>query len=136
MMKPEIIEYCAWDIALMPGLYNVYNTKLCLPGQAFWQAQVQEATKDRIKLSQSPGYDGQAESKVRGPWGDNHDIERAIDGWNEEVLHNALLDDEDNDVWNDDDYDDYCETARDCIGWEEDMIKNGEYFEDFSSTTT
>ena len=23
-----------------------------------------------------------------------------------------------------DDYDDYQDTARDCIGWEEDMIKN------------
>jgi len=27
-----------------------------------------------------------------------------------------------------DDYDDYQDTARDCIGWEEDIIKNGEYF--------
>ena len=78
-MKQEIIEYCAWDVALMPGLYDVYNTKLCLPEQALWQAQVQEAMKDWIKFSQSPGYDGQAESKVRGPWGDNHDIEQAID---------------------------------------------------------
>jgi hypothetical protein len=27
-----------------------------------------------------------------------------------------------------DHYDDYKETTRDCIGWEEDMIKNGEPF--------
>lgn len=29
----------------------------------------------------------------------------------------------------DDDYDNWGnDTARDCIGWEEDMIKNGEFF--------
>jgi exonuclease 3'-5' domain-containing protein 1 len=67
-IKPEIIEYCARDVALLPGLYNVYNAKLCLPGEAFWQRQVRKATTDRIKLSQSPGYDGQAKSKIRGPW--------------------------------------------------------------------
>ena len=66
-MKPEIIQYCARDVALLPGLYNVYNAKLS--GEAFWQAQVRKATKDRIKLSQSPGYDEQAKSKkIRGPW--------------------------------------------------------------------
>ena len=27
-----------------------------------------------------------------------------------------------------DDFDDYQDTARDCIGWEEDMVKNGEPF--------
>jgi len=147
-MKPEIIQYCAWDVFLLPGLYNIYNAKLCLPGEAFWQAQVREATKDRIKLSQSPRYDGQADNKVRGPW-DKWDIEQAIEAWNEDVLHNALFGDEDQDrdrdidAWNDevlhnaaltgdngdeDYYDDYFDSARDCIGWEEDMIKNGEYF--------
>jgi exonuclease 3'-5' domain-containing protein 1 len=57
-IRPEIVQYCAWDIALLPGLYNVYNAKLRLPGETFWQVQVREATKDRIKLAQSPGYDG------------------------------------------------------------------------------
>ena len=88
-MKPEIIQYCAWDVALLPGLYNVYNAKLRLPGQAFWQAQVRTATKDRIKLSQSPRYDGQARSNVRGPW-NKWDIERAIEAWNDDVMLNAL----------------------------------------------
>jgi len=68
-MKPEIIQYCAWDLALLPGLYKVYNAKLCLPGEARWQTRVRKATKDRVKLSQSPGYDGQATwKKIRGPW--------------------------------------------------------------------
>ena len=52
-------QYCAWDLALLPGLYNVYNAKLCGPGEAHWQNRVRKATKDRIKLLQSLGYDGQ-----------------------------------------------------------------------------
>ena len=68
-IKPEIIQYCARDISLLPGLYNVYNAKLCLPGEAHWQTRVFKATKDRIKLSQSPKYDEQTTwQKIRGPW--------------------------------------------------------------------
>ena len=68
-MKPEIIQYCARDVALLPGLYNVYDAKLCLPREAHWQTRVRKATKDRIKLSQSPNYDGhETWKKIRGPW--------------------------------------------------------------------
>ena len=68
-IKQEIMEYCARDVALLPGLYNVYNTKLCLPKEAHWQNRVRNATKDRIKLSQSPDYDGHTTSKkILGPW--------------------------------------------------------------------
>jgi exonuclease 3'-5' domain-containing protein 1 len=61
-MRPEIVQYCTRDVAPLLGLYDVYNAKLCPPrgGGAFWRVQVRERTKDRIKLSQSPGYNGQA----------------------------------------------------------------------------
>lgn len=124
-MRPEVVKYCARKVALLPGLYNTYNAKLRLPGEAFWQFQVQKATKDRIKLSQSPRYDGNAKTKASGPW-DKEEIEQAIWDWNEEVLFDAFThDDEDEDL---DYYEDDRITARDCMGWEEDMVKNGEYF--------
>jgi exonuclease 3'-5' domain-containing protein 1 len=137
-IRPEIVQYCAQDVALLPGLYNVYNAKLRPPdgGGAFWRVQVREATKDRIKLSQSPGYDGQAESKVCGPW-DEWNIEQAMEAWNDEVMFNAQTGDfvlNEDDVWVDppnedlDDYEDNDISARDCMGWGEDMVKNGEYF--------
>jgi exonuclease 3'-5' domain-containing protein 1 len=88
-IRPEIVQYCAQDVALLPGLYNFYNAKLRLPGERFWQVQVLEATKDRIKLSQSSDYDGQAKTKVRGPW-DKESTEQAIDDWNDDVMFNAL----------------------------------------------
>lgn len=56
-MRPEIEEYCARDVALLPGLYDVYAAKLQEKG-AFWRVLVRDATTDRIKLSQSAGYNG------------------------------------------------------------------------------
>ncbi|KAN0068781.1 Ribonuclease H-like domain containing protein [Elaphomyces granulatus] len=80
-IKPEIVQYCARDVVLLPALYNVYNATLSLPGERFWQVQVSRATKDRIKLSKAPDYDGQAKSvKVLGPW-DEVSIQLAMDDW-------------------------------------------------------
>ncbi|PGH16380.1 hypothetical protein AJ80_05230 [Polytolypa hystricis UAMH7299] len=93
-MKPEIVDYCARDVAQLPGLYNAYNAKL-----------LREATKDRIKLSQSPDYDGQASTEVRGPWS-KLAIERAIEIWNDDLLM-GLLNDEDEDDDFDYDYGQY-----------------------------
>ena len=76
-MKPDLVQYCAQDVALLPGLYDVYNAKLGQPGRKFCQVQVESATEDRMKLSQSPGYDGQAKTKVCGPW-DEYSIEQAV----------------------------------------------------------
>ena len=129
-LKPEIMQYCAGGVALLPGLYDFYSAKLSRPGQRFWQVKVREATKDRIKLSQSSGYDGQAADNACGPW-DKDKIEEEIDAWNEDVLSKALTDDDDeSSLWYDDNDSDVLDdmSARDCIGWEEDMVKNGEYF--------
>lgn len=124
-MRPEIVEYCARKVALLPGLYKTYHAKLNLPGEAFWQFQVKNATKEWIKLSQSASYDENAKTKASGPW-TKGDIERAIWDWNEEIMSNALThDDKDEDL---DYFEDDRVTARDCIGWEEDMVKNGEYY--------
>lgn len=57
--------------------------------------------------------------------------------WYEEILIEALVaeeeapydessDSDDDHAWVIDNHDDYQDTARDCIGWEEDMIRNGE----------
>ena len=120
-MRPEIVQYCAGDVALLPGLYNVYNAKLGPPGERFWQVQVGKATKNRIKLSQSPSYDGHTRAQACGPW-DKEEIERAIDAWNDDQW----------DAYNEDEdpfeYDDDRMTARDYTGWEDDMEKNGELF--------
>ncbi|OBT61838.1 hypothetical protein VE03_08801 [Pseudogymnoascus sp. 23342-1-I1] len=145
-LKPEITQYCKQDVALLPGLYGVYNTKLHQSGQAFWRVHVRETTRVRIKLSQSLGYDGKSNNNLG--WNDQT-IEEDIESWNDEILTEALAGTHvlnENDDWvpapsdndlefyfdeeeeQDDDDDWGNDTARDCIGWEEDMIKNGEFF--------
>lgn len=108
-LKPEIVQYCANDLALLPALYKAYNAKLSSPGEKFWQVELRKATEDRIKLSQSSEYDGHTRGQALGPWSEEY-IEQAQEQWND-----------DEDDWPGD-------TAQDCIGWEDDMVKNGEYF--------
>jgi exonuclease 3'-5' domain-containing protein 1 len=71
----------------MPNI--AYNSKLHQRGENFWRAEAEKAIRDRIRLSQSPGYDGQAKDKARGPWDESY-IDRARYEWNENVLWNAI----------------------------------------------
>jgi exonuclease 3'-5' domain-containing protein 1 len=84
-MKPEIVRYCAWDVALLPELWKAYSAGLRPAGQAFWRRKVRAATEERIKLSQSAGYDPHAKSKTRGPWYPEQ-IEQDIENWNDDIL--------------------------------------------------
>ncbi|KAG5958858.1 hypothetical protein E4U58_005232 [Claviceps cyperi] len=46
--RDGILEYCAGDVVLLPGLYDVYDGKLTTE----WRKRVRAATLDRIRLSQ------------------------------------------------------------------------------------
>jgi exonuclease 3'-5' domain-containing protein 1 len=125
-MAPEISDYCAADVSQLLGLYSTYERKMT----PTWRTKMQNATNDRIRLSQTPEYDGQASDKVLGPWKEDSSKEwhALFDDWEDnyfadDLLYDELFDNEDYDSW-----DGYQDTARDCIGWEEDMIKNGSPF--------
>ncbi|RAH55920.1 hypothetical protein BO85DRAFT_498327 [Aspergillus piperis CBS 112811] len=47
-------DYCAADVSQLPGLYNTYERRM----SPTWRTKVQNATNDRIQLSQKPEYDG------------------------------------------------------------------------------
>ncbi|KAE8450344.1 hypothetical protein EG329_006418 [Mollisiaceae sp. DMI_Dod_QoI] len=128
-------------------------SKLRRPEQAFWRSKVRETTKDRIKLSQSSDYDGKSKRNAFG-WSDQT-IEDDMESWNDMIMMEALAGQyvmNENDDWvprytlkandefenfllegeeeehDDDDYNWGNDTARDCIGWEDDMVKNGGFF--------
>lgn len=84
-LKPEVLTYCRQDVDLLPSLWELYSCKLRVPTNGFWRTMVKEATEGRIKLSQSAGYDGQAKSKVCGPW-DSYNIEDSREDWNNDVI--------------------------------------------------
>jgi exonuclease 3'-5' domain-containing protein 1 len=103
-IQPIIAEYCAGDVTLLPDLFNTYNDKLRQPNERFWEVRVLEATKERIKLSQSPRFDGTSRTNARGPW-DDESTQAAIDQWNDDILDNAMMEEdvyEESDYWEDD----------------------------------
>ncbi|KAJ5115574.1 hypothetical protein N7526_011455 [Penicillium atrosanguineum] len=90
-LNRELLLYCRQDVELLPSLWELYSCKLRVPTNGFWRSMVKEATKDRIKLSQSARYDGQAKDKACGPW-DSDNIEDAREDWNNDVLMCAVDD--------------------------------------------
>lgn len=84
-LRPDILQYYAYDIKVLPSLWDVYSTKLRKPGYGPWRSMIRHKTRCRIKLSQSPHYDGQAKSKVYGLW-DEYKVEAQTEDWNDYAL--------------------------------------------------
>lgn len=150
-LMPEIIKYCKQDVALLPGLYSVYNVKLWQPEQAFWQVHVRKETKAQIKLSQSFEYDGNSVS-MTCEW-NQRNLNQEVESWNKEIMKKAMNESyvlNEDDVWvamsdykqklkdlmnwindeepeNDNNWYDH-ESDQDFDGWEENMIKGSEWF--------
>lgn len=100
-LRQEVVQYCKQDVELLPTLWEVYSSKLRRPDHGCWRLTVREATAERIKLSQSKKYDGQAGGRDSGPW-DAYNIEQATEDWNNDVtlcaINSHLVLDED-DRW-------------------------------------
>ncbi|KFY46966.1 hypothetical protein V494_00259 [Pseudogymnoascus sp. VKM F-4513 (FW-928)] len=60
----EIAIYCTEDVRFMPKLWKHYFNKL----SPAWTRKVEIATKDRITLSQTVGYNGKGSNRALGPW--------------------------------------------------------------------
>lgn len=136
-LKPEIIQYCQQDVALLPGLYGIYSAKLRPASQAFWRAHIREETKLRVKLSQSPGYDARSESKTIG-WDDGH-INKLMKSWDEGAVMEERVGTrifKEDDVWADDQMDDddlmfhFNEMEELAQKWEEDIFPWEDYMAD------
>ncbi|KAJ8060058.1 hypothetical protein OCU04_011667 [Sclerotinia nivalis] len=65
-LDPAIVDYCVQDVQLMPQLWEVYNAKLSKLHKR-WATKIEQETKARILLSQSPGYIGEGQHKARAP---------------------------------------------------------------------
>ncbi|OOF94073.1 hypothetical protein ASPCADRAFT_406936 [Aspergillus carbonarius ITEM 5010] len=67
-LKQEMINYCAGNVELLPGLYAVYNDKL----NAYWQRKVERATASRISKSRGKNYNPHSRDNGLGPWRNEH----------------------------------------------------------------
>jgi len=116
-LNDDIKIYCVQDVKYLPRLYDHYRSQL----SSSRLSEVKTETVKRLEESWSVRYDPKGRNRALAP------------AWRNQVATPIGNDLEDLDIWgeqddDDDDYDDYQDTARDCMGWEEDMIKNGEWF--------
>jgi exonuclease 3'-5' domain-containing protein 1 len=86
-LTPEITQFCEQGVVVLPGLYKLYNSALRPRGQAFWRIHVRDETQKRIKLAQSPSYDGKAKDGNLG-WNDEA-LEDDMEAWNEDIMMEA-----------------------------------------------
>ncbi|KAG6024250.1 hypothetical protein E4U19_003872 [Claviceps sp. Clav32 group G5] len=63
-LREGILEYCAGNVAFLPGLYNAYERKL----NPAWRELIRSATEDRIRHSQSVAYEPFGRAQDLGPW--------------------------------------------------------------------
>ncbi|KAH0845641.1 hypothetical protein AYO21_05566 [Fonsecaea monophora] len=137
-----MVRYSARKATMLASLWDIYSVGLKPPDKAMWRCLIRETTQVRIHVSKRPQYDPQSENRMRSAWNQEF-IEEYSDNWNDDLfmISDGMVYDEEEDrwvdggeqdYWDDDEldeyFDDYPDTARDCIGWEEDMIKNGSPF--------
>ena len=94
---PHRYGYCLEDIvdstlssiairhlAMFPTLWEIYDTRLCCRGQAFWLAQVQSQTTKRLADSRDPDFDPGVEELALGPveWADDELRRELVWDWN------------------------------------------------------
>ncbi|OJD17263.1 hypothetical protein AJ78_02645 [Emergomyces pasteurianus Ep9510] len=63
-MPHGIIEYCVHDMFFMPLLRTLYWSKL----SPEWKVEVDRATKERVRVSQTLTYQPNTRDKVLSPW--------------------------------------------------------------------
>jgi exonuclease 3'-5' domain-containing protein 1 len=63
-LSEEVRKYCMQDVQLLPRLWLHYSPML----EPYWKRKVEDATKDRIKLSQSANFNGKGRHMALGPW--------------------------------------------------------------------
>lgn len=60
----SIIDYCVQDVSFMPHLRTLYWSKL----SPEWKAEVEVATKERVRVSQTLTYQPNTRDKILSPW--------------------------------------------------------------------
>ncbi|KAG4026493.1 hypothetical protein MFRU_040g00510 [Monilinia fructicola] len=88
-MGPEVMQYYAGEVSMLPGLYKRLREKLSPHGQSFWRSEIEIATEDRIEKSKSLAYDLHGKDKMKGPWANEY-IQDALGRWNNSVLEQTF----------------------------------------------
>ena len=64
-LREEVKAYCVQDVQFLPLLWARYKAKLT----SAWEARVVEATRERVAVSQAPGFNPQGRNMAEAPAG-------------------------------------------------------------------
>jgi exonuclease 3'-5' domain-containing protein 1 len=64
-LSKDLLLYCIQDVHFMPKLWRYYNSKMTVS----WRAKVEQATQERVALSQTATYNGKGQHMALGPLG-------------------------------------------------------------------
>ncbi|RKU40449.1 hypothetical protein DL546_000504 [Coniochaeta pulveracea] len=64
-LSEEIRLYCVQDVKILPRLWSLYDGRMTRT----WRGRVREASKDRVALSQTPGFNGKGRHMALAPKG-------------------------------------------------------------------
>jgi exonuclease 3'-5' domain-containing protein 1 len=64
-LSEDVLLYCIQDVHFMPKLWRHYNSKMTVR----WAAKVQQATRERVALSQTAMFNGKGQHMALGPSG-------------------------------------------------------------------
>jgi exonuclease 3'-5' domain-containing protein 1 len=62
-LSQDILLYCIQDVHFMPKLWQRYSSKTAVG----WAAKVEQATRERVVLSQTAAFHGQGRHMALGP---------------------------------------------------------------------
>ncbi|KAE8449745.1 hypothetical protein EG329_007520 [Mollisiaceae sp. DMI_Dod_QoI] len=65
-LAEEIKKYCAQDVSFLPALLEVYTSRLGT--SVVWKGKIEKETLERVRESQSAGYQPHGRQKALGPW--------------------------------------------------------------------
>ncbi|KAH8749593.1 ribonuclease H-like domain-containing protein, partial [Hyaloscypha finlandica] len=63
-LAKDLLLYCIQDVHFMPRLWQHYNSKMSVR----WAAKVQQATRERVALSQTATFNGKGQHMALGPF--------------------------------------------------------------------
>jgi exonuclease 3'-5' domain-containing protein 1 len=61
-MDGDRVAYCKQEVQYLPKLWKYYQPRLRAP----WDDKVEEATKERVRLSQTASYNPKGEGRALG----------------------------------------------------------------------
>lgn len=92
-ISPTLPSVVIRRLELFPALWEIYHTRLCYPGRAFWMEQVQLQTAERVADTRRPDFDPGVDDLALGPveWTDHELRKELVWDWNMRLMQKLYV---------------------------------------------